>query len=168
MADKPPDEPETGEPTDQAWRAKRLKRGRWRAPNPAPAEPATVTKVVPVKLTEAELAAFDAQCSALGVKRNRLLRAMVRRASGYVEVDRPVVDELRAITRQISGVATNVNQIARVANQGQGVRYAEFMEERAKLGRHLARVEALMQQVLDHAARRSDGRRQLEALIRDE
>lgn len=129
---------------------------------------AQATKHLTVRVTEAELAAFDAQCVALGVKRNFLLRAMIRRASGYVEVDKPVAEELRAITRQISGVATNVNQIARAANRGEWLGLAAFLEERASLGRQLARVEALMQRVLEYAARRSDGRRQLSRLIRDE
>ena len=64
---------------------------------------------------------------------------------------------------QIGGVATNVNQIARAANRTHEPDYRALMAERAALGRELARVEGLVQRLLELGARRADGLARLEA-----
>jgi len=64
---------------------------------------------------------------------------------------------------QIGGVATNVNQIARAANRTHDPDYPAFMAERAALGREFARVEGLVQRLLELGARRADGLARLEA-----
>ena len=144
------------------WKRRRLEGGDW-----APAEVGTAKpradKTVSVKMTEAELAEFDAQIARLGIKRNRALRIAARRIAGFVEVDRAVTAELRDATRQLSGIARNVNQIARTANRTLDPDYQAFMEERAELGRALVRIEEQMQTILDLAARRTDGLSRLEA-----
>ena len=63
----------------------------------------------------------------------------------------------------LCGIARNVNQIARAANRTRAPDYRGFLEERAALGREIARLDARMQEVLDLAARRRDGLARLEA-----
>ena len=73
-------------------------------------------RVVSVKLRPAELAELDAVCAELGVKRNRLLRTLARKAAGFLEPDEAVASALKQTTRQIGGIANNINQIAHHAN----------------------------------------------------
>lgn len=133
-----------------------MKGGDWVDPD---AEPSTVRadKTISVRLTEAELAEFDAQIARLGLNRNRALRIAARRIGGFVEADAAQVEALRDVARQLVGVARNINQIARSANRMREADYRAFMEERAALGRVLARVQGQTQTILDLAARREDG-----------
>ena len=139
-----------------AWKNRVMKRGDWVDPDDEPA-PVRADKTVSVKMTEAELAEFDAQIARLGIKRNRALRIAARRIAGFVEADQDQVDALRDIARQLIGVARNINQIAKSANRTRDPDYVAFMEERAALGRELARVQGQTQRILDLAARREDG-----------
>ena len=139
-----------------AWKNRRMKGGNWVDPDAEPA-PVRADKTISVRLTEAELAEFDAQIAQIGIKRNRALRIAARRIAGFVEADQAQVDALRDITRQLIGVARNINQIAKSANRTRDPDYRAFMEERADLGRELARVQGQTQQILDLAARREDG-----------
>lgn len=66
------------------------------------------------------------------------------------------------LDRGSGGVARNINQIARAANRTRDPDYRAFMEERAALGRELARIEARVQVLLDLATRRKDGLARLE------
>ena len=126
-----------------------------------PAPSPRTDRMVTVRATAAEVEALDAACAALGLTRNRALRVAMRRVGGFVEVDAETRDTLRDAVRQIGGVATNVNQIAKVANRTGDPDLARFMRERAELGRQLVRLEAGLQTLLDTARRRSDGRARL-------
>lgn len=139
-----------------AWTNRQMKSGDWVDPD---AEPPAVRadKTISVRLTEAELAEFDAQIAQLGIKRNRALRIAARRIGGFVEADAAQVEALRDIARQLIGVARNINQIAKSANRTRDPDYRAFMEERAALGRELAKVQGQTQTILDLAARREDG-----------
>ncbi|MDO5757201.1 MAG: DNA mobilization endonuclease VirD1/MobC family subunit [Rhodobacterales bacterium] len=143
------------------WKNRRMKSGDW-------VDPGTVKsvqradKVVTVRLTEAELAEFDAQIAVLGLNRNRALRIAARRIGGFVEADAAQVETLREIARQLVGVARNINQIAKSANRTREPDYRAFMEERAALGKQLAKVQGQTQAILDLAARREDGLARLE------
>lgn len=138
------------------WKNRRMKSGSWVGPE---AEPPAVRadKTISVRLTEAELAEFDAQIATLGIKRNRALRIAARRIGGFVEADAAQIEALRDIARQLIGVARNINQIAKSANRTRDLDYRAFMEERAALGKVLARVQGQTQTILDLAARREDG-----------
>ena len=144
-----------------AWTNRRMKGGDWVDPNGAASKP-RADKTISVKMTEAELAEFDAQIAKLGIKRNRALRIAARRIGGFVEADAAQVETLRNIARQLIGVARNINQIAKSANRTRDPDYRAFMEERAALGRELARVQGQTQAILDLAARREDGLARLE------
>ena len=138
------------------WKKRVMKGGDWVDPDAEPA-PVRADKTISVRLTEAELTEFDAQIAQLGIKRNRALRIAARRIGGFVEADPVQVEALRDVARQLVGVARNINQIAKSANRTRDPDYRAFMEERAALGKVLARVQGETQIILDLAARREDG-----------
>lgn len=92
----------------------------------------------------------------LGIKRNRALRIAARRIGGFVEADAAQVKVLRDVARQLMGVARNISRIAKSANRTCDPDYRAFMEERAALGRELAKVQDQTQVILDLAVRRED------------
>ncbi len=143
------------------WKNRRMKDGVWVGPD-APDAPPRANRTIPVKLTEAELAEFDAQITRLGLNRNRALRIAARRIAGFVELDHSQVQTLREVTKQLVGIARNINQIAKSANRTREPAYRAFMEERAALGRQMAVLQADLQLLLDLAARREDGLARLE------
>ena len=138
------------------WKKRRMKGGDWIDPD-APKPAKRDDKVFSIRATRAEVEEFDAQLETVGMKRSQALRIAMRRIAGFVEVDQAVTQELREATKQISGIAKNVNQIARAANRTHDPDYIAFMEERRALGKELSRVEAQMQRILNLAARRQDG-----------
>ena len=148
------------------WKTRHMKGGDW-VDAAAPVQKPRAEKTVSVKMTEAELAEFDAQIATLGIKRNRALRIAARRIAGFVEADPAQVAALRDVARQLIGVARNINQIAKSANRTRDPDYRAFMEERAALGRELAKVQGQTQIILDLAARREDGLARLETLARE-
>ena len=139
-----------------AWKNRVMKGGDWVDPDAEPA-PVRADKTISVRLTEVELAEFDAQIAVLGINRNRALRIAARRIGGFVEADTALVAELRTAAQQLGGIARNINQIAKAANRTHDPDYLAFMEERRDLGRAFARMQALLQPLLDLAARREDG-----------
>jgi len=113
-------------------------------------------RVVSVKLRASELAELDALCKELGVKRNRVLRMLVLKASGFLDYDKATTDALRGLTQQISGIATNINQLAKQGNQTGSPDYVAFMEDRKGLGGLLSKVEAQVQILLNVKKRKAD------------
>ena len=146
-----------------AWKTRQMTGGDWADPN-TPASSKRADKVVTVRLTEAELAELDDQIAVLGIKRNRALRIAARRIGGFLEADAGQVEALRDIARQLMGVARNINQIAKSANRTHDPDFIAFMEDRAELGKMLAKVQDETQAILNLAARREDG---LERLARE-
>ena len=124
-------------------------------------------RVVSVKLRPAELAELDAVCAELGVKRNRLLRTLARKAAGFLEPDEAVASALKQTTRQIGGIANNINQIAKVGNSTGRPDYLEFLEERRALGAQLGVVESLTRTILNIGKRRADGFKRLKEVLDD-
>lgn len=149
------------EPEPTAWSQRRMIRGKWRETDAQTGEPTRADKTISVRLTSAELAELDAQIASLGLTRNRALRIAARRVGGFLEADPAVREQLKDISRQIGGIATNINQIAKAANRTHDPNYRAFMTERQALGRELMRLKADMQEILDLSARREDGLRRL-------
>lgn len=148
------------------WRQRRLHNGRWKVPTSSAdqdAEPAFT--VISVKMRRAEAEAFRGVCAELGVRPNRAFRAMARHAAGYVELAESDTRELRDVTAQLRGIATNVNQIARAGNRTRSPDHAAFMEERARLAPVLIRIQRQMHDLLDIARRRFDGRERLQRVV---
>jgi len=144
------------------WRERRMIGGRWQDPAKTRKAP-RADRTISVRLTEAELAELDAQIDGLGLNRNRALRIAARRIGGFLEVDCETVEALRAINRQLAGVATNINQIAHAANRTHDPDYRAFMARRAELGRMLIETRGALQRILDLGARREDGLARLTA-----
>ncbi|WP_262386621.1 T-DNA border endonuclease VirD1 (plasmid) [Roseobacter fucihabitans] len=141
----------------KSWKNRKMIRGRWRDAENEAAVPVRADKVISVKMTEAELAEFDAQILELGLKRNRALRIAARRIGGFVENDAETLEVLRDISRAIAGVATNINQIAKAANRTHDPAYHSFMAERKALGVELSKLNAALAPLMDVSRRRSDG-----------
>ncbi len=140
-------------------------RGQWKSGSEVKFDEKIGFAVVSVKLRPAEKAEFQALCKDLGISPNWAMRSMVRQAAGFLEVDGAALDELRTITRQISGVATNINQIAKAGNRTLSPDYLAFMEDRKALGRELAQLEHMVQQRRDVGRRRSDGLARLKLAV---
>ncbi len=143
------------------WKTRRMRGGDW-VDTSVPTTKLRADKTVSVKMTEAELAEFDAQIAKVGLNRNKALRIAARRIGGFVEADADQVAALRDVARQLIGVARNINQIAKSANRTRDPDFVAFMEDRKELGKILARVQGQTQVLLDLAARRGDGLARLE------
>ena len=152
-------------PADGDWKGKAPNRGQWKQKLSSKSEEKVGFAVVSVKLRPAEKEEFRALCKTLGVSPNWAMRSMTRQASGFLEVHEKGLDDLKSITRQISGIATNINQIAKAANRTLSPDYQAFMEDRRALGKQLASIELLMQQVLNVGKRRSDGLARLKQAV---
>lgn len=151
----------TDDPDRQlSWPNRRLFGGAWTSSAPSAARE-RAEKTVSVKMTEAELAAFDEAIAHAGLKRNRALRIAARRIGGFLEADAETLAVLRDIQAQIAGIARNVNQIARAANRTHDPEYRAFMEERRDLGKALSRLDAELRTITETATRRTDGEARL-------
>lgn len=144
-------------------------RGQWKDNSSENSSGGNVSKlgfaVVSVKLRPAEKEEFQALCKELGFTPNRAMRSMIRQASGFLEVQTTALDELKRITRKISGVAININQIAKAGNRTLSPDFVAFMEDRKALGAELARLEQMMQLILNVGRRRTDGLERLNQVL---
>lgn len=150
----------TNDENQTPWHKRRLRGGTW-TDAAAQAAPPRADRTVPVKMTAEELAEFDATVARLGIKRNRALRIAARRIAGFIEADPDTLALLKDMSAQLSGIARNVNQIAKAANRTRDPDFLAFMEDRRDLGKQLARVEDLLRQFMDTAQRRADGEARL-------
>ncbi len=152
-------------PADSDWKGKAPNRGQWKQKLSSKSEAKVGFAVVSVKLRPAEKEEFGVLCKTLGVSPNWAMRSMARQASGFLEVHEKGLDDLKTITRQISGIAANINQIAKAGNRTLNPDYQAFMEDRKTLGKQLASIELMMQQVLNVGKRRSDGLARLKQVV---
>lgn len=113
--------------------------------------------VISVKLRPAEKKEFKTICDKLGVSPNWAMRSMARQSAGFLELQKQTLNELQAVSRQLVGVATNINQIAKAGNRTLSPDYHAFMEDRRELGKELSRLQSQLQTILDVGKRRSDG-----------
>lgn len=141
----------------EPWKGKAPNRGQWKAKSGGNSSDPAGFQMVSVKMRPAEAAEFKARCGEIGVTRNHALRVMARDVCGFLEVDPQALNDLKSITRQISGLATNINQIAKAGNRTLSPDYEAFMEDRRALGPELRRLEQMLQTVLNVGRRRSDG-----------
>ncbi|SHN16658.1 DNA mobilization endonuclease VirD1/MobC family subunit [Roseibium suaedae] len=127
--------------------------------------PDDVWTVFSVRMRVSEAAELDALCAELGVKRNRVLRTLVLKANGFLDYDKETTDVLRNLTRQVSGIATNINQLAKQANKTGEPDFIAFMEDRKGLGGLFAKVEAQVQILLNVRKRKAAAKALLEKAL---
>ncbi|MFK5980836.1 MAG: DNA mobilization endonuclease VirD1/MobC family subunit [Rhizobiaceae bacterium] len=152
--------------SDQSAQNARSKQtGPWRKSTKKSTSEIVGFQMVSVKMRPAEAEEFKIACEEIGVSRNKALRLMARQVGGFLEVSDPLIDEMRDVTRQISGIATNINMLAKAGNATRHPDYAAFMDERRELGVQLVRIEQMMQQVLNVSKRRMDGLTKLEKAV---
>lgn len=93
------------------------------------------------KLSESELMKLESDAKKAGKNRSEYLRELVKNSKG---VDTTFASDRSSFIRQITGIATNVNQIAKVVNT-QGYAYTGDI---IKIKNDLADIRKLMQEVL--------------------
>lgn len=96
---------------------------------------------VSFKLSEAELLKLESDARKAGKNRSEYLRELVKNSKG---VDTTFASDRSSFIRQITGIATNVNQIAKVVNT-QSFAYSSDI---TGLKRDLEEIKRLMQEVL--------------------
>ena len=155
-----------------AWKGKRPgaahARGQWTEPKSDTDDTGIGFVTVSVKLRPEEKAELKRVCKKLGITPNKAMRTMARRSSGFLEVQDKGLEHLATLTRQISGVSTNINQIAKAANRTRSPDYVAFMQDRRELGGYLAELEDIIREIVNVGLRRSDGLRGLEEAMLEE
>ncbi len=96
---------------------------------------------VSFKLSETELMKLESDAKRAGKNRSEYLRELVKNSKG---VDTTFAADRSSFIRQITGIATNVNQIAKVVNT-QGFAYTSDING---IKQDLEDVKRLMQEVL--------------------
>ena len=96
---------------------------------------------VSFKLSETELLKMESDAKKAGKNRSEYLRELVKNSKG---VDTTFAADRSSFIRQITGIATNVNQIAKVVNT-QGFAYSSDING---IKRELEDIKRLMQEVL--------------------
>lgn len=96
---------------------------------------------VSFKLSETELLKLESDAKKAGKNRSEYLRELVKNSKG---VDTTFASDRSSFIRQITGIASNVNQIAKVVNT-QGFAYTSDIDG---LKRDLEDIKRLTQEVL--------------------
>lgn len=96
---------------------------------------------VSFKLSETELLKLESDAKKAGKNRSEYLRELVKNSKG---VDTTFAADRSTFIRQITGIATNVNQIAKVVNT-RGFAYSSDING---IKRNLEDIKRLMQEVL--------------------
>lgn len=96
---------------------------------------------VSFKLSETELLKLESDAKKAGKNRSEYLRELVKNSKG---VDTTFAADRSTFIRQITGIATNVNQIAKVVNT-RGFAYSSDING---IKRDLEDIKRLMQEVL--------------------
>lgn len=143
-------------------------RGQWRGQKQSSQGDEIGFKIVTVKLRESEKEEFKRVSKQLGVTPNRAMRIMARRTAGFLELPNSAIEDLTEITKQITGVSRNINQIAKAANITKSPDYRAFMEDRRELGVYLGALEGTLRELTAVSKRRSDGLADLHELIAEE
>lgn len=96
---------------------------------------------VSFKLSETELLKLESDAKKAGKNRSEYLRELVKNSKG---VDTTFAADRSSFIRQITGIATNVNQVAKVVNT-RGFAYSSDING---IKRDLEDIKRLMQEVL--------------------
>ncbi len=143
--------------SENHWQGKPANPGHWGRPAAKPSDEKVGFATISVKLRPEEAVEFKLVCDEIGISRNLAMRTMARQVGGFLEVSDAMLMEMREVTRQISSIASSINLIAKAGTQSQQPDHIAFMIERRELGVQLARIEQMVQQVLNVSQRRTDG-----------
>ena len=97
---------------------------------------------ITVKVSEAELELVDENAAKVGMNRSRYIRELIQ---GNGNVDSTFAEDRANLIRQVSCVAVNVNQIARMVNTNRFLRSSDLIRMEVKLDRLLE----IFREVLD-------------------
>lgn len=147
------------------WTGKAPQRGQWKASKAHKTDIDDSFKIISVKLRYEEKEEFKRVCKSMGVTPNKALRIFARQSAGYLEVSDTTLEHLETITRQITGVSKNINQIARAANRTHSPDFIAFMEDRKELGAYLGELEDIIRGIVNVGKRRTDGLKTLKDLL---
>ena len=117
--------------------------------------------VMSLKARRAEIEEFKAVCARLGAPPNRAMRALIREASGYIELhdeDRTGILELE---RQLRTITATGEHIARVAEETGRPDAAELDRWRRDVDAKLEALCGAMGAILNVAMSRADGMKRL-------
>ncbi len=121
--------------------------GRRRRANAAAGEKRS--KRYPVTVTEAEAAELEAKAAAAGMTVPRLLHESAKSAHVETSTERKAaIAELFSVRREVAGIATNLNQLARYANT-EGTFPAEAEAVTAEFRALFPRVTAAVDRLAD-------------------
>lgn len=115
----------------------------------------TGSKVMSVRLTEAERDGFEALKERFGFSSNsNALRGIVRIAIGMLEFEPELAAELIAVKAELQKIGVNVNQIALAANRGRIDLMPPDWESLKDLKRTIPQVRMVVDGVVDEHRRR--------------
>lgn len=97
---------------------------------------------ITVKVSEIELELVDKKAKDAGMNRSRYIRELIH---GNGNIDSTFAIDRANLIRQVSGVATNVNQIARMVNTNKFLGSSDLFDIELKLDRLLK----IFREVLD-------------------
>lgn len=97
---------------------------------------------ITVKVSKTELELVDKKAKDVGMNRSRYIRELIH---GNGNIDSTFAIDRANLIRQVSGVATNVNQIARMVNTNKFLRSSDLFDIELKLDRLLK----IFREVLD-------------------
>ena len=94
------------------------------------------TAHITIRLTPEERAKVDAAAERAGLTTGSYARGVILGAPAPRQVRRPPIErkELARLLGQIGHIGSNINQIARVANEGDGIDHVDLSRELDALG----------------------------------
>ncbi|MBD8689867.1 DNA mobilization endonuclease VirD1/MobC family subunit [Rhizobium skierniewicense] len=113
--------------------------------------------VVSVRLRLSEFEEFSRQASSLGLSNSMAMRAMIRRAAGFLEIEAETRVKLEETNAAIVATATKLSELSRTFSAG-GADLEALKTERAHFGRSFAELDSLLRTILNVSRRRIDGR----------
>ena len=120
-------------------------------------KPAEVrSRMLHVRLREAEYAGLQQLAVARGQPPSRLLRRLLREAlTGGPDYFKDELVDLRGLVRELTAIGRNLNQLARAANRGGVVEGAEVRRVVNAGMVQLAAIQARFEQVLETVVKRT-------------
>lgn len=113
--------------------------------------------VVSVRLRLSEFEEFSRQAASLGLSNSMALRAMIRRAGGFLEIEADTRARLEDTNAAITATATRLSELSRTYAAG-GADIEALSRERVQFGRSFAVLDSLLRTILNVSRRRIDGR----------